>query len=585
MRLTHHRKAANGRNTLSACVAAVSSPTIGLVVMVGILVAWPLGACRKTRSTEEHTKGRTGEPWFEEVAAASNVDFTHVSGHRERFWFPECMTGGACLLDYDNDGNLDIYLVQASDLNAPLSPQPGNQLYRNRGNGTFEEVTADAGVGDAGHGMGCACGDYDSDGDIDLYVTNLGPNVLYRNNGDGTFTDVTSPAGVGDPSWSSSASFVDYDADGNLDLFVVNYVMWSQAREIDCVSPDGTLNYCSPLSYDAPARDTLYRNLGRGAFVNATMATGVLEAYGNGLGIVCADLNNDHRIDVFVANDGMENQFWINQGQGRFVDRALLAGCALNEYGTPEAGMGVAAVDIDHDGDLDLFMSHLRGETNTFYFNRNGLFEDATSATGLAVPSVPYTGFGFGFADFDHDTHLDLYVVNGRVTWRLPLLDPNDPFAEPNQLYRGLPGGRFEEIMPQGGTAEPLIRTSRAAAFGDLDNDGDIDIVVVNRDAKPLVLRNVVGDRGNWIMFRVLLAGNLDALGATLRIDAGGQSQRRLVQPSYGYCTSNDPRVHCGLGPATKVDRVVVRWLDGAVESFGPFAAGRLYELRQGSGR
>jgi hypothetical protein len=315
------------------------------------------------------------------------------------------------------------------------------------------------------------------------------------------------------------------------------------------------------------------------------MASGIGEVTGSGLGVVCADFNQDGRIDIYVTNDGMENRLWLNQGDGRFTDRALLTGCAVNEHGTPEAGMGVTAVDIDHDGDLDLFMAHLRGETNTFYLNENGLFVDATSSFGLAVPSRTFTGFGVGFADFDHDTFLDLYVVNGRVVYRQPHDDPADPHAEPNQLYRGRPDGKFEVTTPMDGTGKPLIRTSRGTALGDLDNDGDVDVVIVNMDARPTILRNDVGGRGNWIMFRVLHRNGEDALGAMVGLEVDGQPRWRLVQPAYSYCSRSDPRVHFGLGRTERIDAVRVRWPDGTKETFGPFDAGKRYELRRGAGR
>ena len=556
----------------------------------GLSVAATLAACASPWSCRERAPSAGGgvppaAPWFEDVTAASGVDFVHETGHRERLWFPEIMIGGVCMIDYDNDKDLDLYFVQGGDLNVPPANQEGNRLYRNRGNGTFEDVTADAGAGHRGYAMGCTAGDYDADGDVDLYVTNVGPNVLYRNNGDGTFSDVTLQAGVGDPAFTSSASFVDYDADGYADLIVVNYVVWSPKLEVDCFSPSRQPSYCSPLSYKESSAATLYHNNGDGTFTDVSATSGIGSKKGSGLGVVCADFNRDSRMDIYVANDGMENRLWINEGGGRFVDRALLTGCAVNEHGTPEAGMGVTAVDIEHDGDLDLFVGNLRDETNTFYLNEKGLFTDVTADLGLAVPSRIYTTFGVGFADFDHDTVLDLYVANGRVVYRLPHDDPADPHAEPNQLYLGRRDGRFEEFMPRGGTADLIVRTSRAAAFGEIDNDGDLDLVIVNMDAPPTILRNLVGGRGNWIMFRVLQQNGVDAAGAMVRVEVPGRPQWRLVQPAYGYCTGNDPRVHFGLGPATRVETVLVRWPKGTEETFGPFTAGTHYELREGTGR
>ena len=314
-------------------------------------------------------------------------------------------------------------------------------------------------------------------------------------------------------------------------------------------------------------------------------SAGLGRAFGNGLGIACADYDGDGRVDFYVANDGMRNQLWVNQGGGRFTEEALVSGCAVNIHGLAEAGMGVTGVDIENDGDVDLFMSHLRTESNTFYLNTNGVFEDTTAMMGFGASSLFSTGFGLGFADFDHDGVLDLYVANGRVMRYDPPLSKEDPYAEANQLYVRGPTGRFEEFEPRGGTYETILRTSRAAALGDIDNDGDVDIIVVNRDAPPSVLRNVVGVRGHWVMLQVLNRHGSDALGAMVRIEADGAVHWRTIQPAYGYCSSNDPRVHCGLGKTSKVSSVMVRWPGGAEETFGPFVAGKLHTLPEGTGR
>ncbi|MFQ5491719.1 MAG: CRTAC1 family protein, partial [Phycisphaerae bacterium] len=411
-----------------------------------------------------------------------------------------------------------------------------------------------------------------------------GPNVLYRNNGDGTFSDVTEQAGVGDPAWSQSAAFVDYDADGLADLMVVNYVRWSIRSDRQCFSAADVRGYCGPSNYQAPMPDTLYHNEGQGHFADVSASAGLGAAFGNGLGVACGDYNNDGLTDIYVANDGMPNQLWLNQGQGKFLDEALLTGCAVNMQGASEAGMGVAAVDADHDGDLDLFMSHIRGESNTFYVNQGGWFEDTTARMGLGAASVDFTGFGLGFADFDHDGLLDLYLVNGRVNFFEPAFDGDDVFAEPNQLFAGRGESQFEEVMPRGGTLPELIATSRGTAFGDLDNDGDTDVVVINKDGPVHLLRNVRGEQGHWIIFRVLNDTGGYALDAVVKLEAAGQVQMRRVQRAYSYGASNDPRVHFGLGTAKTVDRVTVRWIDGGQAEFGPFEAGQIHDLRRQDG-
>ena len=523
--------------------------------------------------------------WFEQAAADAELDFVHVFAVRQKYYFPEIMSGGVGLLDYDNDGDLDIYLVQGGDLDESTPNRPGNRMFRNRGDGTFEDVTDSTGTGDTSYGMGCACGDYDQDGDVDIYITNVGANVLLRNNGDGTFEDVTAIAGVGDEGWGTSAAFTDFDGDGFPDLLIANYIVWSPSRELNCKSRLDQKDYCHPESYHAPAPDTLYRNRGDGTFEDVSVSSGIRAAFGTGLGVALGDFNGDDRVDLYVANDAMPNQLWINQGDGTFVEDGLMAGCALNQSGAAESGMGVIAVDFDYDGDLDLYMSHLRDQSNTLYINRAGRFTDSTSRLGLDAPSLAFTGFGLGFADFDHDGRLDLFVANGRVTLTEPYRDPKRPYVEENQLYTGVPGGRFEEVFPRGGTPKLIYAASRGAAFGDLDNDGDIDIVIVNRGEGAHLLRNVAAKKGNWLTLSILNERGAFAVGASVRIATTSGIQWRHVQRAYSYCSSNDPRVHFGLGDEPRVDTVTVRWPSGDQENFGPLDANQFARLQKGTGR
>lgn len=557
---------------------------LGLLMSISCVAMLTIPACRRrpVEGAESPRASQPVTPWFEDVFDASGIDFKHVTGAKGDFWFPEISVGGACLFDYDGDGLLDVYMVQGGTL-VPDAPRTmGNKLYRNLGNFVFEDVTGTAGVGDTGYGTGCACGDYDADGDIDLYVTNVGPNVLYRNEGNGMFADVTEESGVGDTAWGASAAFVDYDEDGHLDLFVSNYINWSIEREMVCRSKSGIHTYCSPLNYNTPAPDSLYHNEGNGKFRDVSESSGIRKIFGNGFGVACGDYNRDGHVDLYVANDGMPNQLWLNHGDGTFADESLLWGCAVNMQGKSEAGMGVSTVDIDHDGDLDLFVTHLNLETNTFYLNEGEWFTDATSQLGLVAPSMEFTGFGIGFADFDHDGNLDIYVANGRVSKIENPYDADNIFAEPNQVLSDRGDGRFVEIKPRGGTTPLLLATSRAAAFGDLNNDGAIDIVVANMDGKPHLLRNVIGANRRSIQFRVLERDGTDAINADVALKIGGKTRHRQVQTAYSFGASNDPRVHFGVGEQTEIQRVTVTWSDGKTETFGPFESNTLNTIRRG---
>ncbi|MCK6447309.1 MAG: CRTAC1 family protein [Planctomycetes bacterium] len=517
-------------------------------------------------------------PWFRECAHERGLVWRHRFGTERRFDFPEIMGGGVALFDYDADGDLDVYLVQSGDLLAPTQELAANALFQNDGTGRFVDVTARAGVGDVGYGMGATIGDYDADGDLDLFVTNVGPNVLYRNRGDGTFEDVTSAAGVAGNAWSTSAGFVDVEGDGDLDLFVVDYIRWSRERERECRFPKDARDYCNPNAYDAPAPSVLYLNRGDGTFEDASERVGLTKTYGNGLGVTAGDFDGDGRVEVYVANDMRPNLLWCWR-DGGLIERALLAGCSLNGTGFAASGMGVQAVDVENDGDLDLFVTNLRRQSNTLYLNGGKFFADATARFGLSAPSLPHTAFGLGFHDFDHDGRVDLYIANGDVVVGDPPERADDPYAQTNSLYRQKEDGRFEELDPQGGTEPRLVHTSRGAAFGDLDGDGDVDAVVVNRDSAPYLLLNEAPKRGRWVILDVRDRRDGPAIGARVELRAGGKTYHRLVQPAYSYCSASDPRVHFGLGSAERIESVKVRFADGSDAVAGELALDRVHVI------
>jgi hypothetical protein len=487
---------------------------------------------------------------------------------------PEIMGAGAALLDYDGDGDLDLYLVNgARHGDVPDSgPPPVNRLYRREADGTYTDATERSGLGDPGFGMGVAVGDYDNDGDPDIYVANYGPDRLYRNDGDGTFSDASTIAGIDNSRWACSAAFFDADADGDLDLFVANYVRYPKPRV--CTSDAGHDEYCGPLA-SPPTPDVLYRNDGDGTFTDMSVPSGIASAQGRGLGVICEDLDGDTLIDIYVANDGEANFLWINRGDGTFLESAVMAGAAISRSGSPEASMGVAAGDVDGDGDLDLFMSHLVRETNTLYRNDGaGNFDDVTAAAGLAAASLRYTGFGTVFLDIEHDGDLDVAVVNGRVTANTAVAATDDtsplaPYAEPNLLFLNDGAGRFSDASDTAADLCRPIEVSRGLVAGDLDDDGDLDLVMTNCEGPARVLHNETPKQGHWLIVRALEnVGPRDAYGASVTVVAGERRFRRSVNPCSSYASSNDPRAHFGLGAAERYDAVEVRWADGVTEHF-----------------
>jgi enediyne biosynthesis protein E4 len=528
---------------------------------------------------------------FVESAATAGLTFTHRAGAAGKYYMPEVMGAGAALFDYDNDGDLDVFLVQSGSLDDPAASQ-GSRLFRNdlaSGTLRFTDVTDRAGVGARTYGMGAAVGDYDHDGHLDLLVTSFGPETLYRNTGNGTFTDVTKEAGVSDPLWSTSAAFADYDRDGDLDLFVANYLDFTIAGNKLCHDPVGTRDYCTPRAYRS-VPDRLYRNDGKGRFTNVSEDAGISKADGNGLGVSVGDYDGDGWLDLYVANDATPNQLWINRHDATFADDGLLSGAALSASGNPEGSMGIASGDFDLDGDEDLFVTNIIGETFALYQNDGGAnFDDVRVRAGVAQPTASFTGFGTDWFDYDNDGRLDLFVANGAVNIIEQQRGRPTPYRMRNQLLRNRGSGgsvTFEDVSAMGGPAFQLAEVSRGAAFGDIDNDGDTDILVTTNTGPVRLLINESGTKNHWLQVKLQQAtGDPFALGARVGIERAGQPTIwRRVKTDGGYLTASDLRVHAGLGSSPKIDAVVVQWLDGTRERWTNVQADRVITLRRGTG-
>jgi len=526
---------------------------------------------------------------FTEITKEVGLDFLHEPGAEGKFVLPEINGAGAAFLDFDNDGDLDIFLVQSGSLSVSKTKKHlTNQLFRQNADGSFTDVTSTSGLEDTGYGTGVAVGDIDNDGLVDIYVGNYGTDVLFHNNGGGRFTNITDRAGIVAGSWTSSVALCDYDLDGYLDIYVTSYVRHDSTKS--CVRDDGAPDYCSPQSF-AYDPDVLYRNNGDGSFTDASERSGIGRVKAPGLGVLCADLTADRLPDFYVANDGEANFLWENAGDGTFEDQAILMGSAVNSFGRPEASMGVALGDIEGDGDLDLFMTHLESQTNTLYLNDGSFgFDDITAARGLGASSLKFTGFGTAFFDFDHDGDLDIVIANGRVARANPLAGAEvseywNAYAEPNFILENDGAGKFAVVSSRSGAFGRHIEVSRALALGDVDSDGDLDILVTNTGGPARLFRNDTRKKGNWLMVRTLdKERKRDAHGALVTVTAGGKRYVRLAHPTYSYLSSNDARAHFGIADAADFESILVRWPDGTEEHFAGGALGRVVTVDKGGG-
>ena len=537
---------------------------------------------------------------FVDRAAEWGLTFSYWNGMSGQYYYPEIIGGGAALFDFDNDGDLDVFLPQGAPLGTarptlPPPAQPGGRLFRNEliSGGTkrdaprFVDVTEASGIRSLVYGTGAATGDVDNDGDLDLYVLAFGANQLWKNRGDGTFEDVSRAAGVDDPRFSLSASFADLDRDGRLDLYVANYVELAVEQNIVCYAPSSRRDYCGPSAFPS-ALDRLYRNRGDGTFEDISLPSGIASKAGRGMGVVAVDLDRDGWQDLFVANDGMFNFLWHSQEGKRFEEIGLLSGAAVNADGEAEANMGIAAGDFDADGDDDLYVTHMAGETNTLWVNDGkGNFEDRTNPARLGAPSLPFTGFGTAWIDYDNDGWLDLLAANGAVTEveeRVRAGDPY-PYAQTHQLFRNLGNGQFADVSREAGAPFRQLEIGRGAAFGDIDNDGDTDVLIVNTNGPARLLINQIGNRRPWLGLR-LMDAKRDLLGARVAVvRKGGPTLWFRAATDGSYTSANDPRVLVGLGDAAEVTEVRVIWPDGKSEAFPPPPLRTYTTLVQGKGK
>jgi enediyne biosynthesis protein E4 len=530
-------------------------------------------------------------PMFRDVARAVGLDFVHVNGASEHRFLPEIMGPGGLFFDFDNDGWLDVFLVDGGSVaDVTVASRARHRVYRNRRNGTFEDVTTASGIRHREYGMGACAGDYDNDGLIDLYVTSVGSNQLYRNAGQGRFTEVPNAAGANPNLWSTSCAFLDIDRDGDLDLFVTNYVdAWKERREKNQFcgfsGPPPVSDYCHPLIYQS-LPSALYRNTGK-SFEDISKSSGVGALRGNGLGVAVADIDDDGWPDVFVANDATPNFLFRNNANGAFTDVAGAAGVAVSADGKVKAGMGTAFADFTGNGRLGLIVTNHETEMHSVFVNVDGgVFSDVTTRSGVGPATRPYVGFGVAFVDYDNDGRLDIAIANGHVMMHAALLRGGGKFAQRNLLLRNL-GERFQDMKDQAGPGFAIELVSRALAAGDIDNDGDLDLLFTNNGAAVNLLLNegLAAGSANALLVRVIgTKSNRSGIGARLTLTTGGRRQVREVQSGSSYLGQNDLRAHFGLGAARGSERLDIRWPSGRTEVVTDLPANHVITLREGEG-
>ena len=552
-------------------------------IAVALLADYAIGAVARQRA--QATASPT--PVFRDVARQAGLDFVHVNGASDERFLPEIIGPGGLFLDFDNDGWLDVFLVDGGSLADPaLARRARHRLYRNRRNGTFEDVTDTSNIHHRDYGIGACAGDVDNDGLIDLYITNVGANVLYRNTGSGRFAEVPNAGGAGSTLWSTGCAFVDVDRDGDLDLFVTNYVDTSRAKNPFCgfAGPPAIRDYCHPLVYP-PLPNVLYRNDGRGTFEDVSMQAGITPYRGNGLGVAVSDVDDDGWPDLFVANDSTPNFLFHNNKNGSFTEIAGLAGVAVSSDGKPRAGMGTAFGDFSGTGHLGLVVTNHETEMHSLFLNLGGrLFSDVTIHSGVGPATRPYVGFGVVFFDYDNDTRLDLAIVNGHVMANVAQVRARATLAQRKLLLRNT-GERFVDATKAAGPGFALEGVGRALAAGDVDNDGDLDLLVTNNGDRPNLLINDGGNAGNAVLVQAVgTVSNRSGIGTRLTLTTGERRQLREVQSGSSYLAQNDLRAHFGLGRAERAERLEISWPDGSTEVVENVPANQRVTVRQGKG-
>jgi len=532
-------------------------------------------------------------PFSEVLASQSGITWSHTAGRSRNKYLPEISGPGCAFLDYDNDGWMDIYLVNSGRADFYTPPTPlRNALYRNNRDGSFSDVTEKAGVGAGGYGMGVAVGDYNGDGFPDLYVTQYGRSILYRNNGDGTFTDVTEKAGVAAPGWASSAVWFDYDNDGRLDLFVCQFADYDKLRNQHCgdlglPAIAGMNEYCYPKPYD-PLPSWLFHNNGDGTFTDVSQKTGISEYSGKAWGVVATDINNDGWMDLFVSNDTVANFLFANRGGKHFEEIGFTAGVGYGDAGKIRSGMGVDSADFNEDGWMDLCLTNLDHEMFALYQNkRDESFEDKSVSSGIGRATMTMSGWGIKFVDYDNDGNLDLFVVDGHPNDLVEKIKPEVSFREPLLLFHNT-GAEFRNVSPESGPVFARPMNSRGLALGDFNNDGAIDVLVANNDEPPLLLRNEVGPQNNWLGLRLIgKKANIDAVGARITYQAGDLKRNRMKVGGGGFLSSHDPRIVLGIGKRSKLDWIEIKWPQpsGAVERFTDLPLNRYVTIVEGRGK